>query len=90
MDDPKQRQPDITRARKLLGWEPKIDLDDGLAKPSPTSRTCSTRAWCSDARERIDPGGLGELPILHQVDALTGRRYSLNLGLCPKNRAGFW
>ena len=29
-DDPKQRQPDITKARTLLGWEPKIDLTTGL------------------------------------------------------------
>jgi len=29
-DDPKQRRPDITKARTLLGWEPKIDLDTGL------------------------------------------------------------
>ena len=29
-DDPKQRRPDITKARKLLGWEPKIDLPTGL------------------------------------------------------------
>jgi dTDP-glucose 4,6-dehydratase len=29
-DDPKQRQPDITKARTLLGWEPKIDLQTGL------------------------------------------------------------
>jgi len=29
-DDPKQRCPDITRARTLLGWEPKIDLETGL------------------------------------------------------------
>jgi dTDP-glucose 4,6-dehydratase len=32
VDDPKQRQPDITRARELLGWEPKVSLEDGLAK----------------------------------------------------------
>lgn len=32
MDDPKQRKPDITRARKLLGWEPKVNRKDGLAK----------------------------------------------------------
>jgi UDP-glucuronate decarboxylase len=31
-DDPKQRQPDITRARNLLGWEPKIDVETGLQK----------------------------------------------------------
>ena len=29
-DDPKQRQPDITKAKNLLGWEPKINLEDGL------------------------------------------------------------
>lgn len=29
-DDPKQRRPDITKAKKLLGWEPKISLDSGL------------------------------------------------------------
>jgi dTDP-glucose 4,6-dehydratase len=31
-DDPKVRQPDITRARTLLGWEPKIGLEEGLTK----------------------------------------------------------
>jgi dTDP-glucose 4,6-dehydratase len=30
VDDPKQRRPDITRARTLLGWEPKVGLDEGL------------------------------------------------------------
>ncbi len=29
-DDPRQRQPDITQARAVLGWEPRIGLDDGL------------------------------------------------------------
>jgi dTDP-glucose 4,6-dehydratase len=32
MDDPKQRKPDITRARKLLGWEPKVSRQEGLAR----------------------------------------------------------
>jgi dTDP-glucose 4,6-dehydratase len=31
-DDPKLRQPDITRARKLLGWEPKVGRGDGLKR----------------------------------------------------------
>lgn len=31
-DDPKQRRPDITKARNLLQWEPKVDLRDGLKK----------------------------------------------------------
>jgi dTDP-glucose 4,6-dehydratase len=30
-DDPQQRQPDIAKARAVLGWEPKVDLDEGLA-----------------------------------------------------------
>ena len=29
-DDPKQRQPDITKAREILGWEPKVSRADGL------------------------------------------------------------
>jgi dTDP-glucose 4,6-dehydratase len=32
MDDPKVRQPDITRARELLGWEPEVGLLDGLRR----------------------------------------------------------
>jgi dTDP-glucose 4,6-dehydratase len=31
-DDPKVRQPDITRARTILGWEPKVPLDEGLRR----------------------------------------------------------
>jgi UDP-glucuronate decarboxylase len=31
-DDPKQRQPDITLAKNVLGWEPKIKLEEGLGK----------------------------------------------------------
>jgi dTDP-glucose 4,6-dehydratase len=38
-DDPKVRQPDITRARTLLGWEPRVSLDDGLRKTIDYFRT---------------------------------------------------
>ena len=31
-DDPKVRQPDISKARRILGWEPKVGLDEGLEK----------------------------------------------------------
>lgn len=30
VDDPKQRRPDITKAKRLLGWEPKVGLEEGL------------------------------------------------------------
>jgi dTDP-glucose 4,6-dehydratase len=32
VDDPKQRKPDTTRARSLLGWEPKVELEEGLLR----------------------------------------------------------
>ncbi len=48
-DDPRQRQPDITRAKQLLGWEPKVPLAEGLARTVKyfagvvgTSRTAAT------------------------------------------------
>ena len=40
-DDPKVRRPDITRARKLLGWEPRVSLETGL------------RATIDDVRRRL-------------------------------------
>jgi dTDP-glucose 4,6-dehydratase len=50
-DDPKQRRPDISKARKLLGWEPKVSLQQGLdvtlkyfrqaLQPAGTSATSS-------------------------------------------------
>jgi len=33
--DPQRRQPDITRARTILDWEPKVDLEEGLRKTIP-------------------------------------------------------
>jgi dTDP-glucose 4,6-dehydratase len=32
VDDPKQRRPDITRAKRLIGWEPEVGLEDGLTR----------------------------------------------------------
>ena len=39
-DDPIQRQPDISKARKLFGWEPKIDLETGLKLSLEYFRNC--------------------------------------------------
>ena len=43
VDDPTRRRPDITRARELLGWEPKIELREGLER---------TYAWYLEERRR--------------------------------------
>jgi len=32
VDDPRIRQPDITRAKKILGWEPRVTLGEGLKR----------------------------------------------------------
>ena len=39
VDDPQVRQPDITRARQILGWEPTVDLDEGLRRTLATVTT---------------------------------------------------
>lgn len=39
-DDPAQRRPDITKAKRLLGWEPKIDLETGLKLSLEYFRSC--------------------------------------------------
>jgi dTDP-glucose 4,6-dehydratase len=39
LDDPKVRQPDITRARSLLGWEPRVSLEEGLPRTLAYFRT---------------------------------------------------
>ncbi len=43
-DDPTRRRPDITKARALLGWEPKIALKEGLAKCLPFF-TSKAKVW---------------------------------------------
>jgi dTDP-glucose 4,6-dehydratase len=44
VDDPQIRQPDITRARQLLGWEPEIELEAGLRRLLPTLEKEPVRA----------------------------------------------
>jgi dTDP-glucose 4,6-dehydratase len=38
IDDPQVRQPDITRARQLLGWEPEVELEEGLRRMLPSTQ----------------------------------------------------
>jgi dTDP-glucose 4,6-dehydratase len=51
-DDPKVRKPDITVARSVLGWEPKVQLREGLKKTIPFFRTLTERG----ASARTLPG----------------------------------
>jgi len=44
-DDPKQRRPDITRARQVLGWEPKVQLEEGLLKTIAYFRNLDLRMY---------------------------------------------
>src|SRR5215510_14301501 len=43
IDDPKVRQPDISKAKRLLGWEPTVELEEGLAR---------TVEWCRSVEQQ--------------------------------------
>jgi nucleoside-diphosphate-sugar epimerase len=51
-DDPKQRQPDIAKAKELLAWSPQVPLDDGLKRTIPISTGCS-RPPCRSGRHSL-------------------------------------
>ena len=57
VDDPRRRRPDITGARELLAWEPRVPLEEGLAR---------TIAWWrgSGAEPRPSPGQPGHAAVL--------------------------
>jgi dTDP-glucose 4,6-dehydratase len=52
-DDPQRRQPDITAAREKLGWEPRVDLEEGLARTLPYFR-----AALENPARPVDPAEL--------------------------------
>ena len=51
VDDPKQRQPDITRARKLLGWEPRVGRQEGLKITYDYFRNLPPEDWKRQPKE---------------------------------------
>lgn len=51
IDDPKQRQPDITKAKALLGWEPKVDRKDGLKITYDYFRSLPEAEWVKLPKE---------------------------------------
>jgi UDP-glucuronate decarboxylase len=44
-DDPKRRRPDISKAKRLLGWQPKINLDEGLKRTIDWFSSSLTHSW---------------------------------------------
>ena len=50
-DDPRQRQPDIALAEKLLGWRPAVELDRGFTIHNRVFRDASARAWQGRRRQ---------------------------------------
>jgi len=51
VDDPKQRRPDITRAKEILGWEPKVARKDGLRKTYDYFRSLPPEEWTRQPKE---------------------------------------
>ena len=52
-DDPKQRKPDITKAKKLLNWEPKVNRREGLAKTYEYFKSLSPEEWSKQPKEFV-------------------------------------
>jgi dTDP-glucose 4,6-dehydratase len=54
VDDPKQRKPDITKAREILGWEPKVDRAEGLKITLDYFKTLSKEELFSGHRDFVN------------------------------------
>lgn len=53
VDDPKQRQPDITRAKEVLGWSPKVSRKDGLKVTYEYFKSLPKEEWFKQPKEFI-------------------------------------
>lgn len=51
VDDPKQRRPDITKAREILGWEPTVDRAEGLKKTYDYFKSLPKEEWSKQPKE---------------------------------------
>jgi len=52
-DDPKQRKPDITKAKKILGWEPRVHRKEGLAKTYQYFKSLPSEEWSRQPKEFV-------------------------------------
>ena len=86
MDDPQVRQPDITRAKQLLGWEPEIDVREGLRRTIEHYTTMlgapafSLRIWPTARHRR-------RLQSAVWADAVASRSCSSRPSSSPQARA---
>ena len=53
VDDPKQRQPDITKAREVLGWEPRVERKDGLKTTYEYFKSLPPEEWSKLPKEFV-------------------------------------
>src|SRR5438874_539427 len=53
VDDPKQRQPDITKAKELLGWKPKVNRSQGLAATYEYFKSLTPEEWNKQPKELV-------------------------------------
>jgi dTDP-glucose 4,6-dehydratase len=53
VDDPRQRKPDITKAKKLLNWEPKVDRKDGLKITYDYFKSLPEEEWRKQPKEFV-------------------------------------
>jgi len=53
VDDPKQRQPDISRAREILGWEPKVGRGEGLKATYEYFKSLPSEEWTRQPKEFV-------------------------------------
>jgi len=53
VDDPKQREPDITKAKQLLGWQPKVNRKEGLKLTYDYFRSLPPEEWKKEAKEFV-------------------------------------
>jgi dTDP-glucose 4,6-dehydratase len=53
VDNPKQRQPDITKSRTILGWEPKVERAEGLQKGYDYFKALLPSEWTKLSKEYL-------------------------------------
>ena len=87
-DDPKVRQPDITRARTLLGWEPKVALEEGLSR---TMEWCRAHYHCGASHTAAEPIAKNSISVLPAVKSSAERlTFGVRKPLCRFTVGSGW